>query len=511
MYFPHSEKREFINRMPNFSNPMVKMLGLNYKVNYKTILQNINIEIGKGEAVTITGPSGCGKTTLLNIIGRKLNPTSGQISFAEGITSKMVPQQDDFMSASGLRVSYYSQRYENQNQDIIPTVQEYLLRKVSKIEQVDLHFTLNELEIEHLHNRKILSLSNGERKRVQLAEALLQKPDLLLFDQPFVGLDVHARETLFRILEKQKQAGITLVLVSESSLIQPFSDQRIKLRNDKQHCFHNKFDAFKNDESNPYPDIKIKEKQAYQFIVKMRNVKVSYCGEGVLLDINWEIKPGERWLLQGPNGAGKTTLLSLISADNPQGYSNDLVLFDRKRGSGESIWDIKAKIGFVSPELHLYFIRRRGLYNAAASTQVSSSSMKCLDVVLSGFKDEVGFSTTDSHMEVETAQKWLHLLDMEHLSASPFLHVSLGEQRIILLARALIKSPDLLILDEPCQGMDSSQIERFTSILNDICFKNHTTLIYVTHRKEEVPSCITHFMKLEKGHIIESGIFKIFS
>ncbi len=485
------------------------MVDIAYQVHYKTILQDINIEIGKGETVVITGPSGSGKTTLLNITGRKLQPTSGQISFAEEITSKIVSQQDDFLSASGLRVSYYSQRYEKPNEEMVPDVKEYLFKKVTGISQKDQVTILQELEIEYLLDRKILSLSNGERKRVQLAEALLQKPDLLLFDQPFVGLDVHARETLFRLLENQKQAGITLVLVSESGLIPTFSDRLIELvlNEDKPQHLRNGSDALEDKGSNVYPNLETKEKQTYNSIVKMRNVKVTFGGETVLSDINWEVKPGEKWLLQGHNGAGKTTLLSLISADNPQGYVNDLVLFDRKRGSGESIWEIKEKIGFVSPELHLYFLRRRGLYNAAASTQVSSSSMKCLDVVLSGFKDEVGFSTSDSHIEVQIAKKWLHLLDMEHLAAAPFLHASLGEQRIILLARALIKSPDLLILDEPCQGLDSSQIERFTSILNDSCFKNHTTLIYVTHRKEEVPSCVTHFLELEKGRITGSGNF----
>lgn len=493
----------------NYQNPIIKMVDLVYKANYKTILQNLNVEIGRGETITITGPSGSGKTTLLNIISGKLKPTSGQITFAEGITSKFVSQQDNFLSASGLRVSYYSQRYEKPNEELVPGVQEYLFKKVPGMDGKTLKVVLEELEIEYLLERKILSLSNGERKRVQLAEALLQKPGLLLFDQPFVGLDVHARETLFRILEKQKQAGITLVLSSDPNLVPPFSDQLIelKLQDDRHHHIQNSLHTSKSQVSGSVPDFRMAEKQAYNSIVKMRNVKVTFGGEAVLSDINWEVKPGEKWLLQGHNGAGKTTLLSLISADNPQGYANDLVLFDRKRGSGESIWEIKEKIGFVSPELHLYFLRRRGLYNAAASTQVSSSSMKCLDVVLSGFKDEVGFTTSVSHFEEETARKWLHLLDMEHLAKASFLHASLGEQRIILLARALIKSPDLLILDEPCQGLDSSQIERFIAILDDICFKNHTTLIYVTHRKEEVPSCITHFMELEKGRIIGSGNF----
>lgn len=489
--------------MSNFPNPIVKAADLTYKVNYKIIFEQINFEIAKGETFVITGSSGSGKTTLARIVGGLLKPTAGRISFAEGISSKMVSQQDGFLAATGLRVSYYSQRYENPNQDNVPTVLEYLAKKVSEVSLGRLHDALSELEIEYLTERKILSLSNGERKRVQLAEALLQKPDLLVLDQPFVGLDVHSREVLFRILEKQKKNGKTLVLVSEYSLIPPFANQVFDLGKPNE----SKPDSVNNSELSHIEIIDSHNEKEQQFdtIVRMRDVSVSFGGEAVLSGINWQVNPGEKWLLSGHNGAGKTTLLSLISADNPQGYSNDLVLFDRKRGSGESIWDIKKKIGFVSPELHLYFLRHRGLYNAATSTQTSYNSLSCVDVVLSGLKDEVGFTTSGSHFEMKTAREWLHLLGMEHLSSAPFLHSSLGEQRIILLARALVKSPDLLILDEPCQGLDPSQTKRFTSVLDEICLHRQTTLIYVTHRQEEVPSCISHFLALEKGKVKDSG------
>ena len=399
--------------MADFPDAIVKAVDLAYNVNHKTIFQHLTFEVGQGDTFVITGPSGSGKTTLARIVSGLLKPTSGQLKFPKEITSKFVPQQDDFLAASGLRVTYYSQRYENPNQEIVPSVQEYLMKKVAGIELKTLQAVLKELEIEYLPERKILSLSNGERKRVQLAEALLQKPDLLVLDQPFVGLDIHSRETLFRILETQKKNGITLVLVSEYSLIPVFADQVFELDKPGE-----SYSISENKAETPHFGLLnnlAEQEQQFDKIVSMRNVKVSYGGEAVLSRINWEVKPGEKWLLSGPNGAGKTTLLSLISADNPQGYSNDLVHFDRKRGSGESIWDIKKKIGFVSPELHLYFLRHRGLYNAAASTQVSYNSLSCIDVVLSGLKDEVGFTTSGSHFEQKMAREWLHLLEMEHL------------------------------------------------------------------------------------------------
>lgn len=492
---------------------IVKARKLGYKIGSKTVLHDLDFDIRKGETFAITGASGSGKTTLAQIIAQKLPPGSGEFFIQKGLRSKWVPQQDHFLADSGLRVSYYSQRYENQNEETVPSVSNYLQKRIPETGQEAFSQLLHELGVDKLAQRKILSLSNGERKRVQLAETLLQKPDVLILDQPFIGLDTQSRDNLFALLERQKQAGVTLVLVSEYSLIPPFADQTLELgQHTQQHsAADSPIDKASNKNlnftSSPFsPQTNTNEKPAYHFVVKMKDVKVSLGGETILSGINWEVKTGEKWLLRGHNGAGKTTLLSLISADNPQGYSNDLVLFDRQRGSGESIWEIKAKIGFVSPELHLYFMRRRGLYKAAASTAASYNALRCIDVVLSGYKDEIGFSTSRSKLQVQHATQWLQLLNMEHHAHSPFSHVSLGEQRIILLARALIKTPALLILDEPCQGLDPTQSQRFVAVLDKICTQENTTLIYVTHRNEVIPPCITHFMELEKGRTKTMGL-----
>src|SRR5688572_13384763 len=106
----------------------------------------------------------------------------------------------------------------------------------------------------------------------------------------------------------------------------------------------------------------------------MKKVSVQYGDKIILDEVNWKVMKGERWLLSGPNGAGKSTLLSLITADNPKAYANSIFLFGKKRGSGESIWDIKKKIGFISPELHLFF----------------DQGTSCFDVIASGLFDTIG-------------------------------------------------------------------------------------------------------------------------
>lgn len=491
---------------------LVEVSNLAYRVRDKQILENLDFSIRKGEVLAVTGPSGSGKTTLAEILIGNLQPSEGQILFSDDFDALLVTQQDRFLRASGLRVSYYSQRYENPNEEGIPTVSEYLHRSVPGIQPENFLDVLTQLEIESLANRKLLSLSNGERKRVQLAEALLQNPNLLVLDQPFTGLDTSSRQILTHICERQKNDGISLVIICDEFHIPEFTDYVLKLEREGAASIVKMKDFQKSDKEYLNLSIHIDHgfltqightEQHSELVVQMKNVNVSYGGKKVLDGINWTVHTGEKWLLYGPNGAGKTTLLSLVSADNPQSYSNNIVLFDRKRGSGETIWDIKKKIGFVSPELHHFFLRRKSILKPASGEVSSYGGMSCIDVVLSGLKDEVGFTTRRSDLEIDLARKWMHLMGLEKLEKVPFLHSSLGEQRNILLARALVKSPELLILDEPCQGLDHTQVQNFTRLLDLICTVRHSTLIYVTHVAEEVPSCITYELALEKGKVVK--------
>jgi len=219
----------------------------------------------------------------------------------------------------------------------------------------------------------------------------------------------------------------------------------------------------------------------------MVDVHVRYGERKILNNIHWVVKKGERWNLSGPNGAGKSTMLSLITADNPQAYSNEIYLFDKRRGSGESIWDIKQKIGFVSPELHLYF----------------DYSATCFEVIASGFFDTIGLFRHLKNEQEEKILLWLKLLQLENIKSKRLSQLSLGEQRKTLLARALVKMPPLLILDEPCQGLDDEQAFYFKNLINQICEAFNTTLVYVSHYKHQIPGCVSHFLELEDGRIIK--------
>jgi molybdate transport system ATP-binding protein len=221
----------------------------------------------------------------------------------------------------------------------------------------------------------------------------------------------------------------------------------------------------------------------------MKDTSITYNGVKVLDRINWRMRQGENWAVLGPNGAGKTTLLSLILADNPQSYANDITIFGTRRGSGESIWDIKRDIGWVSPELQLYY----------------HQDTSCHHVICSGFFDSVGLYQTYLPEQAQVAQHWLDELGLTHLADRPLGTVSVGEQRLALLGRALVKKPALLILDEPCQGLDLRNRTRIIDLLDQLCRQLPVNLIYVTHHFDEMPQAITHVLKLEKGRIQQSG------
>ena len=220
----------------------------------------------------------------------------------------------------------------------------------------------------------------------------------------------------------------------------------------------------------------------------MNNVNVAYRGAPVLRHVNWTVRKGEKWALLGPNGAGKTTLLSLILADNPQAYGNDIKLFGKKRGSGESIWEIKKRIGWVSPELQLYYPR----------------GATCLQVACSGWFDSIGLFEKCTPRKRDASLKWLKKFGLSSRAKDTFAHLSEGEQRLTLLARAMVKDPELLILDEPCQGLDAENRDRFLQVVDSVCRHKNKTMIYVTHRSDEFPKCITNVLGIDAGRV-ESG------
>lgn len=497
--------------------PMVSLEKASLSYKNTPVLKDITFQLKAGKSLAIIGSSGSGKTSLAKLICKEVHPTSGEVE--NSFRTIFVSQQDHFSEIAGLGSTYYSKRYEFHDYENPMTVPEFLQQLFKRLGREDL--TIEDLElldtfkIRYLLDRNLMQLSNGERKRLQLIGAILEQPELLIMDQPFTGLDVQARAQLAELLEKLTIQGLSFVLICGKSEIPDFVENvlvlkegQITFQGSPQHIGTQEHSGSIINTEVKVDTLLSRDTEQFETIIKMKHVNVQMKGKPILVDINWEVKQGECWALLGHNGAGKSTLLSMVTADNPQGYTNDLILFDLKRGSGESIWDIKNRIGFLSPELHLYFMRGKGVLSSVpgiSSDAKPYSTLSCTDVIISGYRDEIGTVSPVTPHQRTIAHSWLELVNLTKLADTLFLNASLGEQRVILLLRALVKAPALLILDEPCQGMDADQIQYFKSLLDHICTSRHITMVYVSHHKNEIPDSVQKVLVLEKGKVIENG------
>ena len=383
------------------------------------------LDVRKGEHVALVGPNASGKSRLAS-------------AFAGRAGAKFITFRDSYGSY-GDRNFFMQQRWNL--------------------------FTL-ENDAPSVGDRPLVTLSSGELRKYQLRRALESGTKVLVIDNPYIGLDPQARKDLTRQLT-ELSATTTLVLVlSRVAEIPPFITHVV-----------------------PVADGQMGEKvprEAYldavlpPAVIRMRGVTISY-GERVILDaLDWTVREGEHWALTGANGSGKSTLLSLICADNPRAYACDIELFGRPRGSGETIWDIKKNIGYVSPELHRAF-------------QVDAPA---LDIVASGLFDTEGLFRHPSGEQYACALRWMAEFGIEELAEKPFLRLSSGQQRLCLVARAFVKDPRLYVLDEPLHGLDEPQRRRVKALLDRFCGAPGKTLLMVTHYPEEYPACIDHSLTL---------------
>ena len=468
-----------------------------------TFAEPVNWTIQAGEQWAVIGPNGAGKSLLIDLLQRKFALKAGEVNFASnGRVSDFVRciTFKDIYSLADCQNTYYQQRWHATENDEVPRAAELL--GVTPEEGIKNEELIDLFGIRELLTKKIIYLSSGELRKFLIVRALLKHPRLLILDNPFIGLDAPSRALLVEMLQQMTQVhGVQVILllsnpqdipamvnrvlpVVDRTLLPPMSRETFLA--DKV-LIHRLFPTEGLTEEQPVevsalPVDPEKQPATHTVTLRMEKVKVHYGSRTILQDIDWEIKNGEKWALFGPNGSGKSTLLSLVYADNPQSYANTLYLFDKKRGSGESIWDIKKRIGYVSPEMHLYY----------------RQNVSTLKIVGSGFFDSIGLYQQCSEEQETLALAWMRLFGIDHLRDRMFQTLSSGEQRLVLLARAFVKDPDLIILDEPLHGLDVSHKKQAAAIIEQFCERPGKTLIYVTHYPHELPACVDHHFELVK-------------
>ena len=499
----------------------------------------LSLTIYDGEQIAIVGDNAAGKTRLVETLAGIL-PVQGtalRYDFTPspfrltGENIRYIAFRDTYDGADD---NYYLQKRWNQ-QDIdeeTPTAGALLERAFEAAEngsgrsldaasRVSLHARRIELRdrlyamfgLDGLLDKYIISLSSGELRKFQLTRTLLAMPRVLVLDNPFIGLDAATRDQLSQLLgalADEMKLLIILVLprpdvipgfithiipvsgldvlpkVPVSEFVPPDpslyrscdsdvggSDPFVGLQppQDDNLCHSERSEESRPGGSEESPEI-----------IRCTGVTIRYGDRTILKDLDWTVREGECWALTGENGSGKSTLLFLVCADNPQAYACDIALFGRRRGTGESIWDIKRHIGYVSPEMHRAYLK----------------NLPALDIVASGLFDTVGMFNHATEEQLEGCRKWMEAFGIGALADRPYLRLSSGEQRLCLLARAFVKDPDLLILDEPMHGLDLRHCSQVKSIIDSYMERPHKTLVMVTHYESELPSCINRRLTLSR-------------
>tara|TARA_B100000686_G_scaffold286601_1_gene311514 strand:+ start:320 stop:1810 length:1491 start_codon:yes stop_codon:yes gene_type:complete len=479
----------------------------------KPILNNINWSTELGQSWAILGPNGSGKTILTKLILGHL-PYCGAIKRDKKILNlteiaHVSLEQQKFLVAREEKKDRYEE-YSG-NEEHLLTGREYMDPE-GKNPKVTLMIA-EKLGLKSLLENPIRHYSNGEIRKTLICKALLSDPKLLILDEPFEGLDFNSVIWLKQSISELIREGLTIFLITnrvedlvpeithvlclksgevfaKGARADVLTPARMELLYEIK-----KFEEEKEEnilltneiqEINP---LKKKLKRDHDLVIQMKKVNVSYGKKVVLENFNWTVRSGENWKIVGPNGAGKSTLLSLITADNLQVYSNEIHIFGAQRGTGESIWDIKRKIGHVSSEVQVQY----------------RESISVLKVVLSGFFDTIGLYQSFDRIQKETALNSMKFLEIENLAKIEFTRLSYGQQRLVLIARALVKSPALLILDEPCQGLDLGNRNRLLTLVDHIGHQSSTQIIYVTHVASDQLDCIHHELCFEQG---QSGIYR---
>ncbi len=528
-----------MNQNTNF---FIKIKNCNIENKKGIVLSNISWQMEAKQAWLVVGPNGGGKADFIKALAGQLSVNPAPCSLnadaksENSIYANAFANSVEVVSLERAAALIQEERELDESEyveggvDVGRTgrifIGEALVGSIKKgsvfpeiVKRIE---TLPEIKlcgVEKILDRGLKYMSTGEIRRTLLARALLSKKKLLILSDPFAGLDVESRAILLdffntiakkQLLEEKLESAFPRIILSMERYTEipqvitnviEFSDKKVSFcgsrpdfekiiseRNQKnlenreaeKKAFAESVKKLSN-EVDAVMGVEINQKEG-DVLIDMKNVNVGWGDHQVLRDFNWKLCRNEHWLIQGPNGSGKTTFLELITGDNMQVFSNDIKLFGARRGSGETIWDIKHKLGIVSYRLHVEY------------RMVGGTSLR--NVIISGFHDSIGLYEMPTDVEIAAAEKWLALGGFSGRGSEMFGNLSYGEQRAILILRAAVKCPQIMILDEPCHGLDDSFRNKILDLLEIIAESGTTTLLHVTHEMSEVLPCEKHILQL---------------
>jgi len=331
-------------------------------------------------------------------------------------------------------------------------------------------------QIHNDKNASLASMSSGEQKKALLNYLISQKPQYIILDDVYSNIDKETQASITKTIASLAERTLIIQLFFRKRDMLPCietvftidpNNEIIKQESAKDFQTSIQSDVFKQTSFRLPDEYSENHADLPDPLIQLNAVSVHYLDKPVLDKVSWSIQKGEFWQLVGPNGSGKSTLLSIIIGDNPRGYGQDMVLFGKKKGSGETIWDIKRQIGYFTPSMMNQFTRNDTVEN----------------MIISGLLDSVGLYTKPTDLQKEIARKWLDMLCSSYKNKS-FQQLSIGQQRMVMVVRAIVKHPSLLILDEPTIELDDANSQLFIEMINTIAKEKKIAIIYVSHRDE---------------------------
>ncbi len=486
----------------NYNQRLLTFHDITLRIRDRHIFKSTQWQIDKGQQWAVLGSNGSGKSTLVRAVAGLTPVVGGSIQRHDPVTQTKAIGYLSFELLQSIVAKEQIRdeaRYFSGQLDRRLTVKQFIATGdlSSTCIAPAIRHTISQLGLERLMARPLQSLSNGEMRSVLISKAALKSRGLIILDEPFDGLDAAAAKVLGNAIQSWMHAGIQILLVTHRlEEILPNFTHVIGLK-DCQVTFAGPRERVltRDNLKKVYgivPGEVTKRTQTVArrttrssvdaaIVIDVRNADVRYGRSVIFSRLNWRVRKGENWVITGPNGSGKTTLLQMVSGEHPQAYANEIYLFGKRRGSGESAHEIKQRVGLCSAEFQINYRK----------------SILGLDVVLSGFFDSIGLYRRADQKQRKSAEHWLRRLKMSHLSQQRFDNLSYGERRALLLVRALVKSPDILALDEPCQGLDPANRHKIIALLDDICHNSSTQLLMITHHAGDLPKCISHKLEMQ--------------
>lgn len=478
-------------------NPLISLTDIRCNLDRDHRFEGLNWQLGQGEQWAIVGCNGAGKTAFSALLGRRLAIASGLRRYAQGFDpsrdiafvsfelQQQLCDRDQRLDMSELSAAF----------DPGTTARQAILQ--GRQAPPDMEHRCRQYGLEALLETGIRYLSSGEMRKVLLMRGLLQRPQLLILDDPLEGLDRVARPALAQMLQDAMEEGQQVLLLTRRQRDLPRAISHLLLLRDMQiiasggrrEVMASREWAELFPPPPPLPQALPPVAAGHTVLhpepgpapIAGYQLTASFQGKTVLRGIDLVIDPNDHTAIRGPNGCGKSTLLNMICGENHKAYGQQLYLYGRLRGSGETLWQVKALFGVVSNQVQAKYVR----------------GWTAQEVVVSGFYHSVGLYRNAGASERNAALAWLQALQLDGLAGQGFSTLSYGQQRLVLVARAMVTRPPILVLDEPCTGLDDYNRDRLLQLVEFIAASSSTQILYVSHLADEIPSCINRVLEFQ--------------